>query len=148
VFSEGCILYFTPFYFKNGNTAKPKYFIVLRNIDNNIILASLPTRTNTLPNFLQAQHGCINDDASCVSCYMFSKGKVICDNSFCFSLDTFIYGQQVDYYELSMLEANYPIENIDYEIIGVLLRPEYEAIVDCLKGSSSVKNKIKRYLNS
>jgi hypothetical protein len=25
---EGNIIYFDPFYFKNGNTAKPKYFLV------------------------------------------------------------------------------------------------------------------------
>jgi len=28
---EGNIIYFDPFYFKNGNTAKRKYFIVLKN---------------------------------------------------------------------------------------------------------------------
>lgn len=43
---EGNIIYFTPFYFKNGkSTAKPKYFIVLKaNVDNKGVLASLPTR--------------------------------------------------------------------------------------------------------
>ena len=29
MFLEGVIFYFTPFYFKNGNTAKQKYFVVL-----------------------------------------------------------------------------------------------------------------------
>jgi hypothetical protein len=50
VFEEGNIIYFDPFYFKNGNTAKPKYFVVLKNFNKNSILASLPTRKDTIPN--------------------------------------------------------------------------------------------------
>jgi hypothetical protein len=30
MFDEGTIIYFDPFYFKNGNAAKPKYFVVLK----------------------------------------------------------------------------------------------------------------------
>lgn len=50
MFEEGNIIYFDPFYFKNGNTAKSKYFIVLKNVkDSNTILASLPTRRDSIP---------------------------------------------------------------------------------------------------
>lgn len=43
MFKEGNILYFNPFYFENGNTPKPKYFLVLKEVDGQLVLASLPT---------------------------------------------------------------------------------------------------------
>lgn len=43
------IIYFNPFYFKNGNTSKDKYFVVLNNDNDKIILASLPTRKDHIP---------------------------------------------------------------------------------------------------
>ena len=33
MYNAGNILYFTPFYFKNGSTAKPKYFVILEMKD-------------------------------------------------------------------------------------------------------------------
>ena len=42
--TEGTLLYCDPFVFKNGATPKPKYFIVLANTDDEVIVASLPTR--------------------------------------------------------------------------------------------------------
>lgn len=47
--SEGNIIYFSPFYFKNGNTSKNKYFLVLKYIENDIVIASLPTRKDSVP---------------------------------------------------------------------------------------------------
>lgn len=42
MFTPGNILYFTPFYFKNGAPSKNKYFIVLKDVDGQLVLASLP----------------------------------------------------------------------------------------------------------
>ena len=45
MFEEGNILYFTPFYFKNGKSAPaPKFFIVLKHVDLHSILARLTTK--------------------------------------------------------------------------------------------------------
>ena len=54
MFETGTIIYFAPFYFKNGNTAKPKYFVVLKNIENKSVIASLPTRKDSIPQKLPA----------------------------------------------------------------------------------------------
>jgi len=148
VFSEGQIIYFSPFYFKNGNTSKNKYFVVLKNIDDKIILASLPTRTNKIPSFINSAHGCINLDDRCFNCYLFEAGRPICDNGFCFDLHTFIYGSEVEDYELEILKSVYGIEGVDYEISGKLILKELTELRKCLMESASVKRKIKRLLSS
>ena len=42
-FLQGAILYFDPFIFLDGGKPKPKYFLVLKRIDDILLLASLPT---------------------------------------------------------------------------------------------------------
>lgn len=43
MYPEGQLLRFTPFVFKNGAKPKPKYFIVLKHLDDRLMMASLPT---------------------------------------------------------------------------------------------------------
>ena len=95
------IIYFNSFQFKNGNTSKTKYFIVLANSNDDIIIASLPTRTNTVPSFVTVDHGCINIDERCYNSYLFKKDQVIGENGFSFDMSTFIYGDQVEDYKCS-----------------------------------------------
>ena len=42
-FQQGAILYFDPFIFPDGGSPKPKYFLVLKHVDDTLLLASLPT---------------------------------------------------------------------------------------------------------
>lgn len=101
------IIYFNSFQFKNGNIPKTKYFIVLAKPKDDIIIASLPTRTNSAPSFVTIDHGCINMDERCYNSYLFKKGQIIGGNGFSFHISTFIYGDQVEDYELEILETNY-----------------------------------------
>jgi hypothetical protein len=128
-----------------GNTPKTKYFIILANVDNSIIIASLPTRTNSVPAFVTIDHGCINIDERCYNCYLFEKQKIIGKGGFSFDMPTFIYGDQVEDYKLDLLDANY-IEGVDYMILDVLVTMEFDAIINCFKNSNSVKFKIKKRL--
>jgi hypothetical protein len=146
VFQQGQIIYFNSFVFKNGNDPKPKYFIVLRNIEDKIIVGSLPTRTNSTPAFVTVPHGCINLDDRCYNCYLFQKDKVICENGFSFELPTYIYGDQVEDYEVEKLEEKYKIRGVDYEILDKLIDGEYRELINCLLNSQSVKRKIKKLL--
>jgi hypothetical protein len=146
VFEEGSLILFTPFHFKNGLPAQDKFFIVLKTLDDSIIIASLPTSKNKVPNFLQQTHGCINDDVNCFNCYLFDKNIVICDTGFSFNLTTFVYGSDLDDYELAILNSLYVTEGKDYEIKGKLLPHEFQALVYCLKNSASVKKRIQRLL--
>lgn len=146
MFKQGQIFYFTPFYFKNGNTAKPKYFVILKNVDNNLIIASLPTRSNKAPSLIGITHGCINEADRMFNCYAFEAGKVITVDGFSFPLATYIYGNEVETYEVNDLSAFSQVENIDYEIKGTLTKDEFNNLYNCLKNSSSIKRGIKRML--
>ena len=146
MFLEGQIIYFEPFYFKNGNTAKNKSFIVLKNIDNITIIASLPTRTSKAPALINVTHGCMNDDERCFNCYLFEKDKVITDTGFAFDMNTYVYGNEVEDYEVQILSSVYAIENVDYIIIGKLNDNEYSNLYKCLTNSTSIKRRLKRLL--
>jgi hypothetical protein len=63
-------------------------------------------------------------------------------------LPTFIYGSQIEDYETTIFEQVYPIENIDYSIVGKLLKEELASILDCVINSGSTKRKIQRLLNN
>ena len=69
MFKEGNILYFNPFYFDNGNTPKPKYFLVLKEFDGQLVLASLPTSHDHIPSNMEKVHGCIDDSTINFNCY-------------------------------------------------------------------------------
>lgn len=49
MFKEGNLLKFKPFIFKNGACPKDKYFLVLKEMENTMILASLPTSKDHVP---------------------------------------------------------------------------------------------------
>ncbi|AXY77462.1 hypothetical protein D3H65_27300 [Paraflavitalea soli] len=150
MFSPRQIIYITPFYFKNGNTPKPKYLVVLANESNKTIVASLTTRTNHVPSFVNKSHGCINIDDRCYNAYVFDPGKIIGDAGFFFPdpRPTFIYGNEVDDFDVTTLESVYPIEGVDYEIKDTLKQDEYESLIKCLQASRSVKRKIKKLLSN
>lgn len=146
MFSKGQVIYLSPFYFKNGNTAKNKYFIILSNKNYDIIIATLPTRTNKAPALIDIKHGCINNEERCFNCYLFESGKVICLEGFSFDMNTYVYGNEVEDYKMELLSSVYGIEGVDYEILGHLLENEFDALYNCIKNSKSIKNKIKRLL--
>ncbi|MDR1199083.1 MAG: hypothetical protein LBK94_08770 [Prevotellaceae bacterium] len=147
MYSPGNILYFTPFYFSNGNTAKNKYFIVLSVIEDEIIVASLPTSKDHVPNFLTKKHGCINDEQSGFNCYYFEKHRIISEcNTFSFPFDTYVYGEQAGIMSKTALDIIYSVEENDYIKLGKLSNTEFTALKNCLVNSSAVKRKIKKYL--
>ena len=147
MYHEGSILYFPRFYFKNGAASKAKYFIVLKNVGDEVLLISLPSSIDHLPRFIDQQHGCLEIPDGNVCCYIFKAGNIITDNNWSFDLDTYLYGEQIDEYELSLLNDIYPIEDIDYEVKGTLLGNELANLLACFSNSASVKRKYKRLLN-
>jgi hypothetical protein len=145
VFLPGQILYFNSFQFKNGNTPKPKYLIVLAMVRGAVIVASLPTRTNAAPSFVRTDHGCINIDERCYNSYVFEKHRVVGENGFSFDMPTFLYGDQIEDYEVELFESNY-VEGIDYVILDKLVKKEFDAVIQCFRTSGSVRFKIKRLI--
>ena len=146
MFEEGNIIYFDPFYFKNGNTAKPKYFVILKNIEQRSIIASLPTRTDSIPAKNTIQNGCIELPDINLNCFVISKNQIITDCGKNFDFTTYMYGHQIDDYEIKIMEEIYPLEGSDYEIWGKMKSEIFEKLINCFKTSKSVKNKYKKLL--
>jgi len=147
MFKEGYILYFTPFYFKNGNTAKNKYFVILKEIEGKAIIANLPTRKDSIPEKEVVESGCIELPEINLNCYVISPKKPITECNKHFYFRTHIYGHQLDLYELSNLNEIYQFEEVDYEIYGEMRKDIFAELIDCLKNSRAVKRKFKKLLS-
>jgi hypothetical protein len=148
VYTAGKLIYFDPFHFKDGSQPKPKYFLVLKVIADNAIIASLPSSVNHLPRNQALKHGCLEIPDACINCYIFEPGRPITKSGWSFPLQTMLYGNWLDDFEISVLEANYHIEGVDYEIIGELTENELNGVISCFANSSIVKRKYRRILSA
>lgn len=147
MFEEGNIIYFDPFYFKNGNKAKAKYFVVLKIQEHQNVLASLPTRSDSIPVKNEIEHGCLELPEINLNCFVISANRKVTNCGKFFDFKTHIYGHQIDIYEVEILKEIYPIENTDYEIWGKMTDDLYTDLIKCLQNSRSVKRKYKKILN-
>lgn len=143
MFDEGQLLRFEPFAFKNGREPKAKFFAVLKHMDETLVMASLPTSKNHVPDSMAVNHGCVNIPENCMSVFVFAPGQPITDG-FSFPLPTYIYGEQVDEYEVSFLNQ---MEST-MTSLGQIKPELMQELLDCLKGSSTIKRKYKRILNA
>ena len=139
--TEGTLLYFNPFVFKNGATPKPKYFIVLANTDDGVMLASLPTSKDHVPADAEVVRGAVNIPERGVNAYVFEAGDQVTD-TYCFPRRTYVYGEQVDDYTEEDLNAmGSLIQNLE------VLKPELLAdLKACLKQASNIKRKYVKWL--
>lgn len=144
MFEEGNIIYFDPFYFKNGNTAKAKYFIILKNRSQNTIIASLPTRKDSVPPKNTIHYGCVEEPEINLNCFVIPNDLVITECGKKFDFTTFIYGHQIDDYEIQKMNEIYPIESVDYMIWGKMKTEIFSELIYCLSTSKTLKNKYKK----
>jgi hypothetical protein len=144
------IIYFTPFFFPNGEAAKPKYFIPVYEENNSIVFAYLPTRTLRFDKN-NIQHGCLEFQKGNFHCYIFEKDVEITKCDFSFEFDTYLYDFHLNEFNKDILTDIYKVEDIDYEIIGELTKQEKINIINCFLKSKNIKLKVKRgltqYLN-
>jgi len=148
MYTQGNIIYFTPFYFPNGNTCKPKYFIVLLSEENSLIIAGLPTRVDHVPSFIEKKHGCISNDKINFNCYFFEKNLPITESGWSFPLDTHIYGDEIDFFDKNRFDQIYKVAGVDYEVIGKLKDSELNQMINCFKNSRATLNKVRRKLGA
>lgn len=151
MFKEGNILYFNPFYFENGSAPKPKYFLVLKELVGQLILASLPTSHDHIPGSVPKVHGCIDDSTINFNCYYFQAGKVVAFNEnegadFSFPRDTYVYGYRISLFDLNAFARQMSGGSTIVSYKGKLLADEYEKLKDCLRQSSSVKRAFRKLL--
>jgi hypothetical protein len=147
MYTAGNLIYFDPFYFKDGSASKRKYFLVLKVIDDNAVLASLPSSVDHLPRNINTVHGCLEIPEGCINCYIFKANTLITKNGWSFELDTFLYGNWIDDFSIKLLDYIYPVEEIDYKVIGELTDRELKNVIACFANSASVKRKYRRMLS-
>lgn len=151
MFEEGSILYFNPFFFKDGSDSKPKYFLVIKKIKDEFVLASLPTSKDSVPTNVEMKHGCLEIADINFNCYLFLGGQHVAihpDNhtEFAFPKNTFVYGFRIDLFDIETFMQQIDNEKSAVELKGKLYPDEYEAIITCLKTSGSVKRRFKKLL--
>lgn len=146
MYREGNIIYFNPFFFKNGNPAKPKYFVVLKKYNTNVIVASLPTRKDSIPTKDEVERGCVELPNINLNCFVIPPNEIITECNKCFCFRTFIYGHQIDSYDLNELNEIYANRGTDFEIFGQMKADIFDNLRLCFRNSKSVKKKYVRIL--
>lgn len=146
MFDTGNILYCDDFKFNNNDPSKAKYFIVLKRVNNKLVVGSLPTRKNKIPNFIDISHGCVNRNDRCFNCYLFEPQRSICDNGFSFPLPTFVYADEIDSYDVEIIDKNYQL-GVNYRVEGKLTDKEFKDLLDCVVNSTAIKRGFKRMLS-
>jgi hypothetical protein len=142
---ERNIIYFTPFYFKNGSAPQNKFFVVLK-INDCIVLASLPTSKDHVPVEHFIEDGCVELAHANFNCFIISPQTKITECEKCFEVFTFIYGHLIDDFTIQEIKAQYQLEGINYHVFGKMREDIYKDLISCLKNSNSVKIKYLKML--
>ena len=141
MYEAGDLLKFSPFEFKNGSQAKPKYFIVLGHIDEKVMMATLPTSKDHVPADAVVEHGCVDIKERGVNAYVFSPNYKV-TSTFSFPRQTFVYGEQVDEYERKYLdEMDSSVENL-----GKIKSQTFLDLKDCIKKAQMLRRKYRKLL--
>ena len=150
MFEAGSLLLFKPFLFKNGAMPKDKFFLVLEQMEGEVLLASLPTSKDHVPSDVEVKHGCLEMADRFVNVFVFMAGEriVFRENGeyFSFSKNTFVYGANLDLCHVSQFELQEQLEQTVIEKIGILDAEIFAELKECLANSKMVKNKYRKIL--
>ena len=108
-----------------------------------ILIPSLPTSKDHIPDTINIGSGCINDIERNVNAYIFSEDVLVTD-TFSFPRKTFVYAEQVDEYScdyLSNMHSN--IVNL-----GQIFPELLNSLIDCLQSSCMLKRKYRNVLSA
>jgi hypothetical protein len=141
MYKEDQLLKFSPFVFKNGNAPKPKYFVVLKHIDDEVMMASLPTSKDHIPSDAVVSDGCVDIPERQVNAFVFSPSTQVTE-TFHFSVPTFVYGEGVDEYDQQYLDKM----NAEIEDLGNMESTLFLQLKDCIKKAALLKRKYRKLL--
>lgn len=146
LFEPGNLLYFNPFIFPDGGEPKPKFFVVLGEMDETVLLASLPTSKDHIPSDVEVKSGCLEIPERMVNAYIFMEKEVVTNNGFFFEKNTFIYGQNIKAFSTVAFEEQKIAGETVIKLKGKLKDDVFTALRECLKNSDSVRKRFKKYL--
>lgn len=141
------IILFTPFHFPNGAESKDKFFVVLKNSGNDLVLSVLPSSKSYFPNDLEQVNGCHEYPDRSFNCFIIPNTEQITECGKCFDETTYLYGGYgLMTLKIDELKATYPVEDINYHKFGVMSEERFKDIIECFKKSSQTKQKHRRML--
>jgi len=144
--TDGTLLHIPNYEFENGER-KNKFFLILKQTPALQLIVSLPSSQEYFPTGTEVLHGCIELPHAIQTTYCFKANNVLDLNTgFSFAKDTFLHGCWLHGIDKTSFFQKYSIENIHYEVKGVLDSNELNAVVNCFKNSCVVKNKFKKLL--
>lgn len=146
MFEPGNLLYFNPFIFPDGGEPKTKFFVVLGEVEDTVLLASLPTSKDHIPSDVEVTSGCLEIAERMVNAFIFMANEIVTDNGFFFDKNTFIYGQNIKTYNTASFLGQTVSGETVIEEKGKLKDEIFTAIKDCLKNSDAVRKRFKNYL--
>lgn len=146
MFQPGNLLYFSPFIFPDGGTPKPKYFLVLADVDGQLLLASLPTSKDHVPSDISLTSGCLELPERMVNVYVMLSGEPVTDNGYSFRVNTFIYGANIKTYSAKSFLTQLQNGATEITLIGKLTDALFNDILKCLSHSDAVRNRFKKLL--
>ena len=141
MYHTGELIKFSPFVFKNGNQPKPKYCIVLGQINDKVLMANLPTSKDHVPSDVMVESGCVDIPERGVNAFVFNPSDQV-TSSFRFPRPTFVYGEQVDEYEQKYLDEM----GGSIERLGQIEPSLFQTIKACLKKARLLKRKYRKLL--
>lgn len=145
MFHKGQLLRFDPFIFPDGGQPKAKYFIVLDNNGEGVLLASLPTSKDHVPSDITFNGGCLEIPERNFNVFGFMPSQPV-TQTFAFTLPTFIYGSALKIYP----QSEFLRQQADGETIitglGEIEEQMFSSLLECLRNSSEVKRKYKKLL--
>jgi hypothetical protein len=150
-FPVGTILHFNRFQFEEPATAtrpaeKNKFFIVLRNLSDQMVLANLPTSKDKIPAAVDQRHGCVSYPSGNFTAYIFDPMVPIATNGWFFSLRTYMYGYQIRDYSYVTLSRDHGGVGSEVSVKGRLVAKEFQAMVQCMLRSIDLKRRYRRTL--
>ena len=146
MFEPGNLLYFNPFIFPDGGDQKPKFFVVLGEVEETVLLASLPTSKDHIPSDVEVTSGCLEIPERMVNAYTFLANEVVTENGFFFERNTFIYGQNIKTYNTTAFTEQEKAGDTEIELKGKIKSDLFTALKDCLRNSDAVRKRFKQYL--
>lgn len=146
MFEPGNLLYFNPFIFPDGGDPKPKFFVVLGEVEETVLLASLPTSKDHIPSDVELASGCLEIPERMINAYTFLANEVVTENGFYFEKNTFIYGQNVKTYNTIAFSEQEKAGETAIEFKGKMRSDLFTALKDCLRNSDAVRKRFKQYL--
>ena len=141
------ILFFTPFYFNNNNGAKDKFFVVLKRVDEKVILASLPTSKDHVPAYIELKDGCVELHDVNFNCFVITSSTCATECGKSFNRNTFFYGQHINSYNVASIEEAYQIENVNFSVFGKMEKHLFDKLIACFRNSKTIKQKYRKMLS-